>query len=120
MLSRTTRKYIFRGIMYTALIFVGPFIWLHNVYTRRKSSLKYNSIVDGFANHVFPNPAIEDLAKTRASICSRCPHAMQSATMKKVIVDNKTKSIQGMYCNICGCSLSAKVRANDSCPKGRW
>jgi hypothetical protein len=117
---KTILKLIVKLIFYIGVVLFGPFVWLHKKYTKRKSALKYKNIVDGFTNHVFPNPHIEDLAKTRASICSRCPYAKNSTTMKKVIVDNKTKEIQGMYCDICGCSLSAKVRSNDYCPKGRW
>jgi hypothetical protein len=113
-------KYVVKAIFYIGVAIFGPFVWLYNKQARRKARLKYNNIVDGFTNHVFPNEYIEDLAITRASICSRCPFAKHSATMKKVVVDNRTKEIQGMYCDICGCNLSAKVRSNDYCPKGKW
>lgn len=113
-------KFLFKLVLYVGTVVFGPFVWLYNKYKKRKTTLKYKNIVDGFANHVFPNEYIEDLAKTRASICSRCPFAKHSDTVKKIIVDNKTKEISGMYCDVCGCSLSAKVRANDYCPKGKW
>ena len=112
--------HIVKGIFYVGVVLFGPFVWLYNKYKKRKHNINYNNIVDGFANHVFAEEWVEDMAKTRASICSRCPFAKHSTTMKKIVVDNRTKNIQGMYCEVCGCNLSAKVRSRDWCPKGKW
>ena len=47
--------------------------------------------------------------------------ATQTNNRYCVIVDNKTKNIQGMKCGKCGCNLSAKVRSiQDTCPLGKW
>jgi hypothetical protein len=82
--------------------------------------IKIANIVDGFAGLAFPNKDTEIMANNRAQICAACPHAKAFGAYS-VIVDNKTKSIQGMKCDLCGCSLSAKVRSkNDSCPDGKW
>ena len=82
--------------------------------------IKITNIIDGFAGLAFPNKQTEEMATKRAEICAGCPHAKAFGAYS-VIVDNKTKSIQGMKCDLCGCSLSAKVRSrNDSCPDGKW
>ena len=87
---------------------------------RPKTSIKLKNIVDGFSNLAFPNPEVEQLAIKRAEICAGCPFAVKTG-IYSMVVDNRTKSIQGMKCSKCGCNLSAKVRStDDSCPLGRW
>lgn len=114
------KKKLFKYIFYTLLAVFYPFIWIHRKYKKRKALTNFGHIVEGFSNHIFPNDKMEDLAKTRAAICSRCPFAKYSPVAKVVIVDNRTKEVSGMYCDICGCNLSAKVRSRDWCPKGKW
>lgn len=102
----------------------------HYIQRFRKSGIKLHrndkppivlaNIVSGFTNLAFPNEAIEQLAYKRASICADCP-AAEKAGVYSVIVDNRTKNIQGMRCSDCGCNLSAKVRSErDYCPRGKW
>jgi len=119
-----------------AMLIVAALEWLEikgqsiSKYFRRKQKkkseknpeykIKITNIIDGFAGLAFPNKQTEEMATKRAEICAGCSHA-KSFGAYSVIVDNKTKSIQGMKCNLCGCSLSAKVRSkNDSCPDGKW
>lgn len=113
-------KYIFKSIYFVGGIIISPFYWLYRTYHKKKTNIKYSLIVEGFMNHKFPDEKIEDLAKTRAEICSRCPFAKHSKIAKKIVVDNRIKEISGMYCDICGCNISAKVRSRDWCPKGKW
>lgn len=112
-------KYIFKGLAYTVLAIASPFIWLHRRVKKRNADIKYKHIVDGFSNYAFPNSRMENLAKTRASICSRCPFAKVDP-MFAALKDKNLPSIQGYICDACGCNLSAKVRSNDFCPKGKW
>lgn len=86
---------------------------------------KLNHIISGWKNVVFKNKDVEELAIVRAKICSECPHANPNYPFKKFLPEEggKTKIIEGMGCNLCGCPLSAKVRAVlDSCPDNpkRW
>ena len=82
--------------------------------------LNFRNIVDGFSNLAFPNEEVEKLAKSRAEICAACPSAVKVGVYS-VVVDNRTKQIQGMKCDRCGCNLSAKVRSiHDTCPLGKW
>lgn len=90
------------------------------IETNPEYEIKIKNIIDGFAGLAFPNKHTEIMANNRAQICAACPHAKAFGAYS-VIIDNKTKSIQGMKCDLCGCALSAKVRSkNDSCPDGRW
>lgn len=116
----TRTKRLVRAIIYVGLIIFGPFVLLYNIYKKRKSKVKYSTIVNGFANYVFPNERMEQVAIKRASICAQCPFAKENKIAKKMVKDSRLKHISGLYCEICGCNLSAKVRANDYCPKGKW
>lgn len=82
--------------------------------------IKLGNIIAGFGNLAFPNKEVEVIAIKRAEICAECPNATPSG-LYNVIADNKTKQIQGMKCDMCGCALSAKVRSvNDTCPRNKW
>ena len=86
----------------------------------QKSPSKLLNIISGFANLSFPNQQVEEMAMKRAAICSSCP-AAEKTNIYSVVVDNRTKDIQGMKCSDCGCNLSAKVRSeHDNCPRGKW
>jgi hypothetical protein len=85
-----------------------------------KPDLVFSNIVAGFTGLAFPDEKTEVLAKRRAEICASCPFAVESG-LYSVIADNRTKNIQGMKCDKCGCNLSAKVRSvGDYCPVGKW
>lgn len=90
------------------------------INTQDSPDIKLGNIIDGFTNLAFPDAEVEDLAKKRAAICAECPLAVKTGVYS-VIADKRTKHIQGMKCDACGCNLSAKVRSvKDYCPKGKW
>ena len=129
-LNRKVRKSllynIFKGVILSPILLI---VLLFNVLSKiapkrlrgeEKSPSKLLNIVSGFANLSFPNQQVEEMAMKRAAICSVCP-AAEKTGIYSVIVDNRTKDIQGMKCSDCGCNLSAKVRSeHDSCPRGKW
>ena len=85
-----------------------------------KPDIVLKNIVAGFSNLIGNDPEIQKLATERAEICAKCPFAVKSG-IYSIVVDNKTKNIQGMKCGKCGCNLSAKVRSiQDTCPLGKW
>ena len=89
-------------------------------YNKDKPPIVLANIVSGFTNLTFPNEATEQLAYKRAAICAACP-AAEKVGVYSIIVDKRTKNIQGMRCKDCGCNLSAKVRSErDYCPRGKW
>ena len=64
---------------------------------------KIKEIFNGWKNVVFPNPQVEQIAKARAAICSKCEFNVRSR------------------CKKCGCPLIAKTRAMQShCPLKKW
>ena len=85
-----------------------------------KPDIVLKNIASGFANLAFPDAKTEALAMKRAKICAECPMAEKTGVYS-VVVDKRTKNIQGMKCGECGCNLSAKVRSvKDYCPLGYW
>lgn len=105
---------------------VYPFVWLWQrlsttkITRKDKPDIVLKNIVAGFAHLIHNDPEVEAIAKNRAAICATCPFA-EKFGLYSIVVDNKTKQIQGMKCGKCGCNLSAKVRSmEDQCPLGKW
>ncbi len=75
---------------------------------------RVKSIITGFSNLIVKNKDVEVIANRRFAICISCGD-------KKVI--GKVSGINEpiMYCNICKCYLSAKVRSlEENCPLKKW
>lgn len=86
-----------------------------------KHSLNFKAIASGWKNYIFKSPTIEELAKTRAEICSKCPHFDPNKPFKKIMPDKSITKIEGAGCGICGCPLSSKLRqVLENCPDKRW
>lgn len=84
---------------------------------------KYQAIAQGWKNYIFKSDTVEELAKTRAKICSECPHIDTEYPFKNMLPDKSIKIIEGTACSLCGCPLSAKLRqVLQSCPDTpkRW
>lgn len=78
-------------------------------------------IKDGFKNYAFKDEDHEELALVRSKICAACPHANPKLIFKLMLPDKTLKDIEGLGCDICKCSLSAKVRSYlTSCPEDKW
>lgn len=110
------------GAVLSPLILIGlPVYKLYQLaFNKRVVKGKYKDIVDGFSYLVVPDSEVEKKAKERANVCSGCKFAKYSGKMNVFVADNKTVKVRGMYCSVCTCSLSAKVRSNDACPIGKW
>lgn len=70
-----------------------------------KRALDIKSILEGWKNYIFPNEEVEEIAKHRLLVCSKCPHRINSK------------------CGECGCPLETKARAvnqRNKCPKDKW
>ena len=76
------------------------------------------NILSGWKNYVDKSEVTENLARQRATICASCPHAKQGKLL--AFIKDRLTEIEGAYCNICKCPLSAKVRSNDICPENKW
>ena len=65
---------------------------------------KLQEIINGWGNYVFPNEKMEEIAKTRMSICLDCENLKKTNT-----------------CALCGCFMPAKVRSEKSkCNINKW
>lgn len=65
---------------------------------------KLTSIIDGWRHLLWRDPAVEEVALTRAKICSTCPK-LNSANV----------------CTECSCYIPAKVRSlGETCKIGKW
>jgi hypothetical protein len=116
-------RFWLRMLLYPFSIVAG---WLYKHYMRiakkKKIAIKYGDIVDGFSYLIMTDPKVEEVAKERASICAKCPHASYIAGHKNtVVVEQKEYTYKSMKCNACECALAAKVRAMDNhCPLNKW
>ena len=75
-------------------------------------------ILTGWKNYLDKTQVTEAVAQQRATLCAACPHAGKGKLL--TFIKDVLKEVQGAYCNICKCPLSAKVRSNDICPKHKW
>lgn len=105
---------------------IYPLVWLWQklsttkIARKDKPDIVLKNIVAGFSHLIGDDKEVEQLATQRAEICASCPFA-EKFGLYSVVIDNRTKHIQGMKCGKCGCNLSAKVRSvGDQCPLGKW
>jgi ribosomal protein L37E len=81
--------------------------------------MSLSNIIDGWKNYIFPDEETEALAYNRAKICATCPHNKQGDVL--VYLNDKLQEVQGSYCDLCGCPLSAKLRSpNETCDEAKW
>jgi len=72
------------------------------------------SIMEGIKNRVFTNNEVEEIAKIRWDICTRC---------RNFDTIGSSCAVPGTApcCSDCGCILNLKVRSmSASCPIGEW
>jgi len=77
-----------------------------------------NHILSGWKNYLDNSAVTEAVAQQRATVCAACPHARQGKLL--TFIKDTLKEVEGAYCNVCKCPLSAKVRSTDICPKHKW
>jgi translation initiation factor 1 (eIF-1/SUI1) len=104
-----------------AILVVPIYKWYRKVRYQKETKGKVRDIITGFSYLLVKDTDIEVLAKKRAAACGTCKHAKYDGTMNTIIVGETVHQIKGMKCNLCGCSLSGKVRGeNESCPIWKW
>jgi len=75
-------------------------------------------ILSGWKNYLDASYVTKNTAKQRAAICAACPNAKQGKLL--AFIKDSLTEIEGAYCGLCHCPLSAKVRSADICPDNRW
>ena len=76
------------------------------------------NILSGWKNFIDKTEVTETVAKERAAYCAVCPHARHGKLL--AFIKDSLKEVEGSYCNLCKCPLSAKVRSTDICPDNKW
>tara|TARA_R110000868_G_scaffold408843_1_gene692990 strand:- start:311 stop:727 length:417 start_codon:yes stop_codon:yes gene_type:complete len=115
-------KYTIGVVLYPLAFIIAPIYKKYRkVRYNKDTQIKYKDIVDGFSYLVIRDSAVEAMAKRRAEHCGSCMYAKYSGKLNTVMVGGETRQIKGMYCDLCGCTLAGKVRAEgDSCPAKKW
>jgi len=81
--------------------------------------VKLKTLLIGWRYVVWKDKWHEIMARQRARICNDCEHAKHGKILQHVGDD--IEEIQGYYCGLCDCPLSAKLRAQDSkCDANKW
>lgn len=81
--------------------------------------MKLANIINGWHNFISQTEVTERLASDRAMECIGCPHAKKGVLT--AFIKDDFKEIEGYYCDLCKCPLSAKIRSvNEKCDIGKW
>ena len=82
-------------------------------------SLEISNILDGWRNFMDKTEVKEKLALQRAKKCLNCTHNKKG--ILTAFIKDSIKEVEGNYCNLCKCPLSAKIRSiNEKCPINEW
>jgi hypothetical protein len=81
--------------------------------------MSVNKILKGWKNFIVKSEVTEELAVQRALNCVDCVELKKGGLLS--FLNDDLKEIQGHYCNICKCPLSAKLRSlNEKCPLNKF
>jgi hypothetical protein len=81
--------------------------------------VQISNILNGWQNFIAKSEVSEKLAKERAAECAKCTHAKEGKLL--AFIKDDLKEIEGYYCDLCKCPLSAKVRSqNENCEDKLW
>ena len=85
-----------------------------------EQTYKLSEIINGYKNYFIGDQDSLDIVKKRSEVCSQCPEA-RKGIHSALLPDMTLAEIQGLYCGICKCPLSPKVRSKESkCPFNKW
>lgn len=81
--------------------------------------MNIKNILNGWQNFISRSEVTEQLAEKRAEICAFCPQLKEGKVL--AFIKDDLKEIQGHYCNICKCPISAKIRSElETCELNKW
>ena len=81
--------------------------------------MNVKNILNGWQNFISKSEVTETLAGQRALSCVSCVELKKGGLLS--FINDELKEVQGHYCNICKCPLSAKLRSlNEACPLNKW
>lgn len=77
------------------------------------------NIITGWWNFMSKDEGSTELAKKRVEHCLPCKHRKEGALT--AFINDELTEVQGAYCDVCLCPLSAKLRTpKEQCPIGLW
>lgn len=80
---------------------------------------KLGNILNGWQNFIAKSEVTELEAVERAKHCIECVELKEGRLLN--LIKDDLKEIEGFYCGVCYCPLSAKLRSkNETCPLKKW
>jgi hypothetical protein len=80
---------------------------------------KLFNILNGWGNFIDKSEVTEKIAEQRAEICVKCNECKDGKLL--ALIKDDLKEIQGHYCKLCYCPISAKIRSElETCPLNKW
>ena len=80
---------------------------------------KVDNILSGWKNFIAKSEVSEEIAVQRAVHCVSCVELKEGRLLN--LIKDDLKEIEGFYCGLCYCPLSAKLRSEkETCPKNLW
>lgn len=80
---------------------------------------KIKNILNGWQNFIAKSEVSELIAVQRGQHCLECVELKEGRLLN--LIKDEFKEIEGFYCGVCHCPLSAKLRSeNETCPLGKW
>ena len=77
------------------------------------------NILNGWRNFMDKSEVTEQIALQRARKCVNCPHNKKGVLT--AFIKDSIKEVEGNYCDLCKCPLSAKIRSiNEKCDDNQW
>jgi hypothetical protein len=81
--------------------------------------MQISNILNGWQNFLAKSEVTESLAEHRAVNCLVCPYLKKGKLL--AFIKDDLKEIEGHYCDLCKCPLSAKIRSEkETCPLNEW
>ena len=81
--------------------------------------MQISNILNGWQNFLAKSEVSELIAEHRAGHCIVCPEFKKGKLL--AFIKDDLKEIEGHYCDLCKCPLSAKIRSEkETCPLNEW
>ena len=81
--------------------------------------IKIKNILNGWSNFIEKSEVTEAIAEVRAEKCAKCSECKEGKLL--ALIKDDLKEIEGHYCSLCYCPISAKIRSElETCPLSKW
>ena len=81
--------------------------------------MNVKNILNGWQNFILKSEVTETMAEHRAGHCIVCPEFKEGKLL--AMIKDDFKEVEGYYCNLCKCPISAKIRSEkETCDLNKW